>query len=172
MQSPDQRKPFAATTTGSTPPDRATVMNLIHSDRQNLAQLELLLKQEKQALAQRDHQNLQALLDEKKQLLTVLAKNAQARTQLLNTLALEDNAENWRQLVGTLQLETLWQELESQLKRCRELNNINDIIIHRTRQTVGAILNALRGKTASTETYSQKGATVTATGVGRPIVSA
>lgn len=135
----------------------ALIKNLIDSDIHNANELLKLLESEKSALELRQHESLKSLISEKKQIIATLEQNATGRQQILKQLGKADKPENWRELINNFGLNQTWLELEQCLKRCDELNQINERIISRTQQSVGRLLDIFRGQFGQTGIYNEKG---------------
>ncbi len=155
------------------PISTAFVKNLIDNDTHNTKQLIALLEKEKCALEQSDSSTLKTLLPEKQQILQLLEINDRSRRNLLQQLGRPDTPNNWRALVKHLKLASQWQHLEQQLKRCRELNQTVELIISRTQQSVGRILEIYRGQYGQTGVYNEQGnAHAQSSGISRTITTA
>ncbi len=152
--------------------DPAMIKSLIDSDIYNAQQLEQLLTQEKNALAKRDSKTIKQVVEAKKPLLQSLEKNALSRNQILRAMSLTESPDDWRKLVATMKLEKSWTQLENQLKRCQQLNAVNELVISRSKQSVGHVLNILRGNLGKPNLYNQTGNTNNQNSSGRTITTA
>ncbi len=151
----------------------ALIKDLIDSDIHNANELLNLLNREKSALEARETGQLKNLLPEKKQVLATLEKNAQTRRDILKQLGKKDSNENWRSLVKHLELTPIWEKLELSLKRCQDLNQVNERVISRSQQTVGRLLEIFRGQIGQTNVYNEQGSTRTQHhGLSRTITTA
>jgi len=143
-------------------PDTATLVHLIKQEEQNVQQLEQLLQQEKSALVERQFQNLQQHLQQKRQLLAILEKNASQRQQLLKLTQLPATADGWRQLLRradqTGQATQRWELLETLLRRCHGLNAVNEKLTHRTHMAASQMMDILRGAHNQPKLYTDTGA--------------
>lgn len=143
-------------------PDAATLAHLIKQEEQNVQQLHTMLEQEKAALIERRFQDLQAQLQQKRQLLAILEKNAQQRQQLLQQYGLPISPEGWRTLLKKAdksgQIGTRWQALEQLLKQCHSLNAVNEKLTHRTHMAASQMLDILRGAHNQPKLYTDTGA--------------
>jgi len=143
-------------------PAAATLVHLIKQEEQNVQQLEQLLQQEKAALIERQFQNLQQQLQQKRQLLAILEKNAVQRQQLLQQMQLPATAEGWRQMLGRVdksgQASQRWSQLEILVKRCHGLNAINEKLTHRTHSAASQMMDILRGAHNQPKLYTDTGA--------------
>lgn len=143
-------------------PDAATLLHLIKQEEQNVQQLEQLLQQEKAALLERQFQHLQQHLQQKRQLLAILEKNASQRQQVLKQIKLPDTAEGWRQLLSKAdksgQASQRWELLETLVKRCHTLNAVNEKLTHRTHMAASQMMDILRGAHNQPKLYTDTGA--------------
>jgi len=143
-------------------PDAATLVHLIKQEEQNVQQLEQLLQQEKLALLQRQFQNLQQHLQQKRQLLAILEKNASQRQQLLQQIKLPATADGWRQLLWRAdmsgQATQRWEHLETLLRQCHGLNAVNEKLTHRTHMAASQMMDILRGAHNQPKLYTDTGA--------------
>lgn len=148
--------------TSITAPDVATLAHLIRQEEQNVQQLQLLLEQEKTILLERRFQDLQQQLQQKRQLLAILEKNAVQRQQLLQQMLLPVNADGWRKLLHTAdktgQIVQRWQQLETLLRQCHALNTINEKLTHRTHMAASRMMDILRGAHNQPKLYTDTGA--------------
>jgi len=164
---PKDRQPAAKPQTTAQPqkqplPDAATLVHLIKQEEQNVQQLEQLLQQEKSALLERQFQHLQNHLQQKRQLLAILEKNASQRQQLLQLTQLPATADGWRQLLWRTdqsgQATQRWEQLETLLRRCHSLNAVNEKLTHRTHMAASQMMDILRGAHNQPKLYTDTGA--------------
>jgi flagellar biosynthesis protein FlgN len=143
------------------------LQKLLEKDRTQLDTLARLLLEEKACLEQRDLEQLNALLQKKQTVLTEIESDDHARRQLLAKAGLKDGQTSLpqlRQLLARspehLALAELIESVENRLQHCRELTEINSVIVHRSRINTQRTLGILRGPTALTGLYTSHGATV------------
>jgi flagellar biosynthesis/type III secretory pathway chaperone len=152
----------AAQPQGQLMPDAATLIHLIKQEEQNVQQLEELLLHEKEALLQRQFQNLQQFLQLKRQLLAILEKNANQRQQVLAQMQMPATANGWRELLKKAdrsgQASERWQQLEILLRRCHTLNAVNEKLTHRTHMAASQMMDILRGAQNQPKLYTDTGA--------------
>jgi len=143
-------------------PDAATLTHLIRQEEQNVQQLQSLLELEKAALLERRFQDLQTQLQQKRQLLAMLEKNAQQRQQLLKQYGLPMTPDGWRTLLKKAdkagQVADRWKALETVIKKCHTLNAINEKLTHRTHMAASKMLDILRGAHNQPKLYTDTGA--------------
>lgn len=139
------------------------VQQMIAQDMASTEQLKNLLLQERELLEKREHDNLPSIIDQKDQLLDALAQNARQRQQLLQNLGLKTNAQSWEDLLlahtALAPLRESWKALTDAFSECQRLNDVNGKMIARSKQTLGNLLNILRGQVAAPQLYTQSGAT-------------
>ncbi len=139
------------------------VQQMIAQDMASTEQLKNLLLQERELLEKREHDNLPSIIDQKDQLLDALAQNARQRQQLLQNLGLKTNAQSWEDLLSAhtalAPLRESWKALTDAFSECQRLNDVNGKMIARSKQTLGNLLNILRGQVAAPQLYTQSGAT-------------
>lgn len=122
-----------------------------------------LLERETEALRSRDSHALQQIIHHKLDLMQALEQLGQRRRQWLGQAS---GAGLWRQWLAARtgsdeQVLEMWQAVEGRAHRCRELNLVNEKVLHRSRQTVNKLLGIMRGESAD------GGGTYTAKGISR-----
>lgn len=152
--------------------DPALIRSLIDNDVCNTAELKAILEQEKQALEKRDSDALQQILGRKQQVLGLLEQNNEARIKVLQAVGLSQNTQGWQQLIAHCKLEEPWRTLEENLKRCQELNAVNELVVIRSKQSVGHVLNILRGTLGQPNLYNESGVSGAHNSTGRTITTA
>lgn len=144
------------------------VQQMIAQDTNATEQLKNLLLQERELLEQREHDGLPAIVEQKDQLLDALAHNAKQRQQLLQSLGLKTTAQSWDDLLSAhsalAPLRESWKSLTASFSECQRLNDINGKMIARSKQTLGNLLNILRGQVAAPQLYTQSGVTTGSAG--------
>ncbi|WP_426417618.1 flagella synthesis protein FlgN [Aestuariirhabdus sp. LZHN29] len=145
-------------------PQRA-ILNLSLQDSKTVTTLHDILLKERTALEKRDAEALESLLGEKQTYIDQLNANAQRRSELLTELGFEHNRKGMSQYIATLPIEdqeelsTRWQELESTLEKCKELNLVNAKVLQHTRAAVDRLLTIYRGSAVkSVSLYGEDGA--------------
>lgn len=139
------------------------VQQMIAQDALTTNQLKELLLQEREMLEQRRHDGLPQIIEQKDQLLNSLSQSAKQRQQILQTMGLKGDAQSWQDLLSAHSvlsgLREPWQLLTDAFGECQRLNDINGKMISRSKQTLGNLLNILRGQVAAPQLYTQSGAT-------------
>ncbi len=131
-------------------PSAEQVSQMLAQDTQNIEQLQQSLEQERAALEQRDASALPPIIESKNQLMAALGEHALQRQAWLDNAGLSRDHEGWQQWLNqhpdTATQLPQWQHLAERFAHCRELNEINGKIIHRAQQTLGQMLNLMRGQ--------------------------
>jgi flagella synthesis protein FlgN len=146
---------------------------LLDIDIQASARLVELLEAERLALQQRDIARLNETVERKLEWLRALEGCERQRQQLLRAAGSED----WPELLGRLdpggerRLLEDWGKLLGQLRDCRDLTEINDRIVRRSRRSLDHLLSLLRGQIDPVGVYDRSGKTQAYTD-NRPITSA
>lgn len=136
---------------------------MLAQDTAAIEQLAELLTTERDYLQTRQHEQLPDLIEAKDQLLAQLGARSQQRQQWLVQANLSRDQHGWVEFLhrqaDTRALIEPWQELIEQFSECQKLNEINGKIIGRSRQTLGQLLNILRGQASGPQLYNADGAT-------------
>lgn len=150
-------------------PSPEQVSDMLAQDTQNIEQLQQSLEQERSALEKRDAAALPPIIEAKNQLMAALGEHALQRQAWLDSAGLSRDHEGWQQWLEqrpetAAQLEQ-WQHLAGRFAHCRELNEINGKIIHRAQQTLGQMLNLMRGQNnEGPSLYNSQGRSGSSTG--------
>lgn len=136
---------------------------MLAQDTATIEQLTQLLTTERDYLQAREHEQLPELIEAKDQLLAHLSAHSQQRQQWLAQANLSRDQHGWQELLhgraDTRALIEPWQVLIEQFAECQALNEVNGKIIGRSRQTLGQLLNIVRGQTSGPQLYNADGAT-------------
>jgi flagella synthesis protein FlgN len=139
------------------------VQQMIAQDMTATQQLKNLLLEERTLLEQRQHDALPGIIEQKDQLLGGLAHNARQRQQVLQSLGLKTDSQSWDDLLlahaSLAPLRESWKALTDTFGECQRLNEINGKMISRSKQSLGNLLNILRGQVAAPQLYTQTGST-------------
>ncbi|MBE8717628.1 flagella synthesis protein FlgN [Cellvibrio polysaccharolyticus] len=139
----------------------AVLQHMISVDINTSETLIALMNHERELLEQRQHEGLGEVIEQKNQLLSQLGENALQRQALLQSLGLQADAEGWETLLSThpalTESREPWKKLTQLFTECQRLNEINGKMINRSRQTLGNLLNLLRGQAAGPKLYNQSG---------------
>lgn len=144
-------------------PSPDNLRRMLEQDRDSIEQLHQLLETEREHLEARRHTELTAILEAKEPLLAQLGDHSRQRQQWLEQAGLSRDHSGWEQLLkastDTSDMLDPWRELTARFEQCQELNDINGKIIGRSRQTLGQLLNILRGQVGGPQLYNAQGAT-------------
>lgn len=144
-------------------PSPQALQAMLEQDRDCIEQLHQLLEAEREHLEARQHSELAALLEAKDPLLEQLGNHSHQRQQWLDEADLSRDHSGWETLLeadpATRELVEPWRELTARFAQCQELNDINGKIIGRSSQTLGQLLNILRGQVDGPQLYNAQGGT-------------
>lgn len=139
--------------------------SLLESDHQRLETLIELLHAEKACLENRDLEQLARLLESKQQLMSAIEQSDQQRRHLLEKAGLAPGQTGFAALGKILattddhQTTELLASIESRLQQCRDLNEVNRVIVHRSRLNTQRVLSMLRGTEPQQTLYDSHGST-------------
>ncbi|MDQ2075459.1 flagella synthesis protein FlgN [Marinimicrobium sp. ABcell2] len=149
-------------------PSTEILRAMLAQDTANVEQLSQLLTAEREHLEAREHEHLPALIEAKEQLLAHLGQHSQVRQQWLEQANLSRDQHGWIEFLhgraDTRALIEPWQALIERFAQCQELNEVNGKIIGRSRQTLGQLLNLLRGQVSGPQLYNSEGGTAPESG--------
>lgn len=128
--------------------DKITPQQLVSQQLSQLVQLEALLISEKEILQQ---QNVDALVTVTTDKNTLLADIQEVDNAIGNSF-------EFKQARRTGMFETELNEIKSLLEHCKQLNQVNGLIIHQSQLTVEKMKNSLlENHNKSSMTYDNKG---------------
>ncbi|MBT8148620.1 MAG: flagellar protein FlgN [Gammaproteobacteria bacterium] len=140
------------------------VLSTLIEDKNDLQAMVSVLKQERAVLEQRQHRALEQFAEQKIALAAKLEARHKARAALLpNSMANASDSQSWRASIEALEMQSAvtllpsWNEVEALLRESRELLQINEKIVGNLQNNVNRFINALRGETASGQTYTAAG---------------
>lgn len=130
----------------STTPDWPRLAQQLSGDAEQTDALYQLLQNERDALAQRDYDRFQNLLENKRELLARLESGLRQRQNWLNQAGFPDEqAALEAAQTQAPEIAGQWRQLAEQWRECQTFNTGNEQIALRTRQVVGRMLDILRG---------------------------
>ncbi len=138
------------------------IKNLVQEDLASSAKLIVLLGNERDTLIKRKTTELNDIVEAKNNLLDAIEDNCQHRFSLLTLLKLAPNEDNWQQLIQQINDDELNKSAElliANLQQCQHLNNVNGKMVARGKQTLGRLLNTLRGQMDPPSLYNNAGST-------------
>lgn len=139
------------------------LQQLLESDRAQLDSLAELLQAEKTCLEQRDLDSLNSLITRKQSVLAHIERNDHVRRKLLQQAGVPANQTNLTHLKrllgkgGDNEFTALLDSIESRLQQCRELSEVNSVIVHRSRLNTQRALGILRGPETLADLYTSHG---------------
>ncbi len=139
------------------------LQQLLENDRTQLDSLAELLQAEKNCLEQRDLERLNTLITQKQGILACIENNDHVRRKLLRQAGVPSDQTNLTHLKrllgkgGNNEFTALLDSIESRLEQCRELSEVNSIIVHRSRLNTQRALSILRGPAALADLYTSHG---------------
>lgn len=133
--------------------------SLLEKDLQNADALCAVLQREREQLAARDIDALNALLMEKAQLLADIERNDDSRRKMLASFGHSADNQALREYCNEAGFGALHEELQHKLKNCAELTDINGAIVHRSRLSNRHVLDIMQGKSAHASVYTSHGGT-------------
>jgi len=123
-----------------------------------------LLEKEREALASRDVDSLESIIDQKAVQLAHLENSAKQRTEIARKNSgsndIKDIQQSWLQLLDKINLPTLkeqWETLKDLQKQCKNANEVNGKILSRNQKTFNRLMEIVRGQTAAPSLYSAAG---------------
>lgn len=151
---------------------RNILLNLIETDLKHAKQLEEILENIKLTLGERQVKTLHSLIESQQPVLAAMHQTAQRRTEILQKMGLEDKPDDWQKVLDKFTLNDAWQPLQQTLTRCKNLNEINQRVITRNRQSVGRLIDIFRGEYGQPTLYNAEGDTRSKGARGRTISTA
>jgi flagellar biosynthesis protein FlgN len=149
-------------------PTPELLRSMLAQDTANVEQLSQLLATERECLEARQHDQLPTLIEAKDQLMVQLGAHSQQRQQWLQQANLSRDQHGWMEFLhgraATRELIEPWEALTERFAECQELNEVNGKIIGRSRQTLGQLLNILRGQVSGPQLYNAEGGTAAENG--------
>ncbi|MGI1677403.1 MAG: flagellar protein FlgN [Cellvibrionaceae bacterium] len=142
--------------------NRTIIRQLIKKDYEDCETLLKLLLQERKALTDRNYDQYAESIDAKTEALKSIEKNSEARYALLHSYSLPPTEGQWKKLIESIDdknIQDEWHQLIEKLNECKHENEINGRLISRGKQTLGKLLNILRGQLDTTQVYTQSGKT-------------
>ncbi|MCL4722130.1 MAG: flagellar export chaperone FlgN [Gammaproteobacteria bacterium] len=130
-------------------PEAAPIIGLLRAEQAAIGTVLECLQHEAEALVQRDAAALLSIAGQKADAVSRAAGLAQTRRALLRDHPAADTAGS-RELLSAL---------EALTARCRELNDMNGLLIRAQRRRVEGTLNLLRGGQAAPDSYGRDGET-------------
>lgn len=145
-------------------PTVKVLMDILNKERQCLEKVIQLLKVENAAIAEREIKSIDGLLDKKLMLLSQLEQlDKQRQTFFEQQSGISYSNTNFSYFIQqhpSLDIQTIWQSIKTQLPECKKQNEINGKMIHIQKENADQILQILLGRPQNnTQTYSHLGQT-------------
>lgn len=147
--------------------DFETLQQQLLAEHQALLDLQTTLLQEKDCLAENKIDELTRLTEQKANLVNRISELVEQRSEHLQSLGLENTAEDMQALISKAPGNTLeeglsqaWEQNIALLEECQRQNEINGIVIEVGNQATRLMLDLLQGPNKETATtYNKKGKT-------------
>lgn len=136
------------------------IQQQILRDTQTCEDLLKLLNEERDALRERNMDELERILLEKASRLEILENSANERSKLARAYASGSDQDNWRELISKLNDEKLdqsWQKLKELLQSCKLENEVNGKLLTRNHQIYSRLLDIVRGQSQAPSLYTSRG---------------
>lgn len=137
---------------------------LIHQqilqDTQACEALLKLLNDERDALRERNMDELERIVVEKATYLEALEHSANERGKLARAYSDNSDLDSWRELIKNLNDEDLnasWYRLKDLLRLCKLENEVNGKLLSRNHQIYARLLDIVRGQTHAPSLYNARG---------------
>ncbi|MBV0934066.1 flagella synthesis protein FlgN [Marinobacterium weihaiense] len=150
--------------TPSAPPETLSNLNaLIEQGIQLLQQLQALLDTELNVLQARDIDQLQSSNKDKQQCLLAIDRNIRERNALLSQLQVGHDRRSVITFIAhqpeddSARLSDAWDTLENELEQVKVLNQRNEQVLLRSKQSSDQLLALLQGHAQGNSIYDQKG---------------
>jgi len=137
---------------------------LIHQqivrDTQSCDALLVLLNKEREALRERNMDELERIVIEKAAHLESLEKSANERSALARSYSDASDQDSWRELIKNLNNEELsvsWLKLKDLLRLCKLENEVNGKLLSRNHQIYSRLLEIVRGQAQAPSLYNSRG---------------
>ena len=143
---------------------------LIDKDLSDLDQLHTTLLNEAQALKDRNSTEIEVIAKTKGTLVKNIEDRARAKVKLITASGAPIEAGKVKMVIdarGDAELSTLWSQSLNQLEQCKELNQVNGLVIERSRSRNQKIMDMVRGKHQKPKLYGEKGGESTYSGTNR-----
>lgn len=144
--------------------DYAHLIQLIREERRVVGDLVAVLEQEREALTARDVIAIENVTREKTLLLDTVERASAARTAWTREAGMDPAGDEFEAFIASPvvharapELATAWEDLCSALRVAHRENLVNGRIISRSRQSLGQLLNILRGQVDTPRLYGRGG---------------
>lgn len=136
------------------------LLQLLDKDINDLEQLDATLDKEAEALRTRDSEQINQLAKLKASLVKQVEDRARAKVKLITASGAPIKAGQVKQgidALGDQALSERWQLSLDRLADCQQKNQVNGLVIQRSKQRNETIMDMIRGKHQKPKLYGQKG---------------
>lgn len=133
---------------------------MVEKDKVVSEKLMGLLKKEAAVIKQKNYDSLNDILSKKAPLLDQLKHHADIRRQWLASLFKMTTETHWKAFMESFdqpEISNQWDEVNRNINRCKELNEINGLLISRGQKTYEQLLFLLKGGNIQSDIYTAKG---------------
>lgn len=138
----------------------AQLKSLLQKDLTDLANLKKTLSEEATALKERNSEKIAQFARLKGSLVKQVEDRARAKVKLITASGAKIEAgkvKNGIDALGDNELSQLWADSLLQLDECKQLNQINGLVIERSRSRNQKIMDMVRGQHTKPKLYGNKG---------------
>lgn len=133
---------------------------LLEKDLTDIANLRATLKEEASALKERDSVRINHLAKNKGTLVKQIEDRARAKVKLITSSGAQIEAGKVKSgidALGDADLSRLWNDSLTQLNECKEMNQVNGLVIERSRARNQKIMDLVRGQHTKPKLYGNTG---------------
>ena len=133
---------------------------LLEKDLTDISNLRATLKEETNALKERDSEKINHLAKNKGTLVKQIEDRARAKVKLITASGAKIEAGKVKHgidALGDSELSNLWSESLLQLDECKQLNQVNGLVIERSRARNQRIMDLVRGQHTKPKLYGNTG---------------
>jgi flagella synthesis protein FlgN len=137
-----------------------SLIKLLEQDLLDLAKLQKFLTLESIALRDRLSDKIQFCADTKSNLLNQIKARAQTKAKLMASAGVGIEAGKVKQgidALGSEKLSDLWEDSLLQLKTCQEKNQVNGLVIQRSKLRNQKLMDIIRGQSQAPKLYGNQG---------------
>lgn len=136
------------------------LIKLVEQDLTDLQKLQKFLELEAIALRERLSDKIQFCADTKSKLITQIKTRAQTKAKLMASAGVGIEAGKVKAGVdslGSKKLSHLWEESLLKLEQCQQRNQVNGLVIQRSKLRNQKLMDIIRGQTQAPKLYGQQG---------------
>jgi len=138
------------------------IKNVLTKIKSELDDLHMLLNKEKELLNNNDFENITAVAEQKKHIITNIEVDDVMFKELLKAEDFDNNGLSVHDIITRNVLDSthLWVEIEKLLKTCKDKNSINGIILSNNRRQIQERISILQGQSNEMLIYGSTGESV------------